>query len=128
MNSGTALQNTMRLALGKVRHARLFRNNRGVFWAGKVIAKTGTTVTLEHPRRVECGLVNGSSDLIGFTTIVVTPEMVGTRIAVFTAGECKDGAGRLSDDQKRFIENVVAAGGRAAEIRSVEDALRLVAL
>jgi hypothetical protein len=126
-NSGTPFQTEVRLALGKrAPHTRLFRNNRGLFWAGKVVNKTASTVTLAQPRMVECGLVNGSSDLIGWTVITVTPDMVGRQVAVFTAEECKSGSGRPSEDQLRFIANVQEAGGIAGVVRTVEDAIALV--
>ncbi len=125
-NTGTPLQNEIRLALGKLRHVRLFRNNVGEAWLGRVAARSADLVTLARPVRVVYGLCVGSSDLIGFTTITITPEMVGQKIAVFTAAEIKSGAGRLSDDQANFLRIVTEAGGRAAEIRSVEDAVRLV--
>ena len=56
----------------------------------------------------------------------MTPDMVGQQIAVFTVGECKDGSGRPTTEQVTFLDNVKAAGGRAAVLRSPEDAVRLV--
>jgi len=123
--SETAVQARIRLALGKLHHVRAFRNNRGLFWAGKPIAKTETTITLEYPRRVEAGLVNGASDLIGWTSVTITPKMVGQKLAVFTSAEVKDQAS-ITADQARWIDAVNAAGGIAGIVRSPEDALRLV--
>ena len=39
---------------------------------------------------------NGASDLIGFTTVEITPEMVGQKAAIFTAIEVKRETGRVS--------------------------------
>lgn len=127
MTSESELQTRIRLAVGRLPNVKLFRNNRGVFWAGKVIDQDGNTVTLLHPRRQECGLFQGASDLIGWTSVVITLEMVGRRLAVFTSGEVKKPRGsRFEDGQETWLANVSAAGGLAAVLRSEEDALRLV--
>jgi hypothetical protein len=124
--SESELQAHIRLAIGRVPHARLFRNNRGLFWAGKVIASTEDTVTLLHPRRQECGLLQGASDLIGWTSVVVTPDMVGHLVGLFTAGEVKPRGGRFEMGQREFLAAVAAAGGLSAVLGSDDDARRLV--
>lgn len=124
------VQAAIRLAIGKVRHARLFRNNRGLLWGGRVLHHDGSTVTLVAAQRIECGLVNGASDLIGWTSVVITPDMVGRTVAVLTAAEVKPLSNlkrhKPSADQLNFIDAVNAAGGIAGVVRSPEDALRLV--
>ena len=40
-------------------------------------------------RRVKYGLYKGSSDLIGWKSIEITPEMIGQRFAVFVSVEVK---------------------------------------
>ena len=65
---------------------------------------------------IRYGLCKGSSDLIGWTPIMVTPDMVGKKIAVFTAVEVKlnkNGKYKATDDQKRFISAVLNNGGFA---------------
>lgn len=89
---------------------RLWRNN-----VGALEDKTG--------RIVRYGLCKGSSDLIGYRVVEVTPDMVGQRLAVFVALEVKD-KGRLTAEQAQFLAVVRGAGGIAAEVRSVEDAER----
>lgn len=80
---------------------RAFRNN-----VGKFQDATGRWVTY--------GVCNpGGSDLIGWTPVVVTQEMVGQRVAVFTAVECKTGRLQPTKEQARFISAVQAAGGIA---------------
>lgn len=68
----------------------------------------------------------GGSDLIGLHTVTVTPDMVGQRLAVFTAIEVKTPVGRVSEQQQRFIAMVKGLGGIAGVARSVEDAAKLL--
>lgn len=70
--------------------------------------------------RVTYGLGIGSSDIIGRTTITVTPEMVGTKVAVFTAVEIKAKGGKPTRDQIGFIDDLVSAGGIGFVADSVE--------
>lgn len=89
--------------------ARWFRNNVG---------------TLRDARGgyVRYGLCVGSSDVVGFTPVVVTPEMVGRTLAVFTAFECKVGRNTTTVEQGAFLSVVKAAGGIAAVVRRLADA------
>lgn len=63
----------------------------------------------------------GGSDIIGATTITVTPEMVGHKIAVFTAPEVKTKKGRLREGQQEFIDLINSIGGISGIVRSEED-------
>ena len=72
------------------------------------------------------GLAKGSSDLIGWTTRTITPEMVGQQVAVFTSIEVKSATGRIRPEQQQWIDAVQAAGGIAGVARSVEDAQQLL--
>ena len=78
---------------------RVFRNQRGLH------------LTLDGKRKVVTGLCPGASDLIGWTTYVITPEMVGRSVAVFTAIEVKSDKGSVSEAQGDFIAAVKDAGG-----------------
>ena len=71
---------------------------------------------------MQFGLCKGSADLIGWTTRTITPEMVGTQVAVFTSIEVKTATGRLRPEQRQWLDAVQAAGGVAGVARSVEDA------
>jgi hypothetical protein len=63
---------------------------------------------------VRYGLANpGGSDLIGWTSRTVTPDMVGKKIAIFTAVEVKTATGRTSEAQRNFLQAVETAGGIA---------------
>jgi len=88
--------------------ARLFRNQVGHY-------------KLADGRRLTSGLCNGSSDLIGWTPIIITDDMVGGQVAVFTAIEVKTDTGRVQENQQKFIENVLRAGGYAGVARSDEE-------
>ena len=72
------------------------------------------------------GLQPGSSDLIGWRTITITPQMVGQRVAVFASIEVKSTTGRVRQEQQQWLDAVQAAGGIAGVARSVEDAEALL--
>ena len=92
---------------------RLFRNNTG-------------TLKDQHGRPVSFGLCKGSADLIGWKRVTVTPEMVGSTVAVFASIEVKTATGRLRPEQQQWLDAVQAAGGIAGVARSVEDAQRIM--
>ena len=113
-NPETRLQQEIRLALGLRADLRLYRNQTGQL----PDPKTG--------RPVQFGLARGSADLIGWRTVVVTPDMVGQRLAVFTSIEVKTPRGRLTPEQHNWLHAVRAAGGIAGVARSVADALQII--
>lgn len=91
----------------------LFRNQVGLY-------------ELADGRTLRSGLCVGSSDLIGWTTVEITPEMVGQRIAVFTAIEAKSPqlkAPKPTTDQQRFINAVELNGGIAFVTNNLEHCL-----
>lgn len=91
---------------------RLFRNNVGVGWAGWIVEHTPARIVLANPRPLHAGLHVGSSDLIGWTTG-----------GLFVSIEVKTGTGRLSADQRVWLDQV---RGRAGVARSVEDAQAII--
>lgn len=108
------IQADIRLALGAMPHVKVFRNNQGV---------------AQYPggQRVPYGVAqSGGSDLIGLTQVLITPEMVGQRVAIFTALEVKRPGVKVPDEQQAFVDFVNQFGGRAGIVRSVEDAVRVV--
>ncbi len=79
---------------------------------------------------VNAGLGKGSSDLIGWTPTIVTMDMVGDTVAVFTAIEVKvPGAytkpTRLAE-QESFIAAVRRDGGFAGFADSVDQAKEII--
>lgn len=113
--------------------ATMFRNNVALAVVGKVTyikevcavrLRPGDAV-VRNARPLHAGLFKGSGDLIGWTEVVVTPEMVGTTVAVFTSVESKDQT-TSSDDQKKWRRNVLRAGGFAGEAHSDAEALAII--
>lgn len=104
----------------------LFRNSVGQGWMGVTVAYRNNMVALEHPRRITFGWGEGSSDLLGWREIIVTPDMVGKPIAQLVALEVKKPGGRVSKQQKRFIDTVQRSGGVASVVYSAEDAIKAV--
>jgi hypothetical protein len=99
---------------------RLWRNNVGEGWQGHARRTPVGRLIVENPRRLLFGLCPGSSDLIGFRSLKITPEMVGKRVAVFTAIEVK--ANQYSpfrDGQEEFLAMVGAMGGIAGAAYSI---------
>ena len=110
--SEQSIQQHIRLACS-AGDTRLFRNNTG-------------TLRDQNGRPVQFGLCKGSADLIGWRTVTVTPEMVGTTVAVFTSIEVKTATGRLRPEQQQWLDAVLSAGGIAGVARSVSDAETLL--
>lgn len=109
----SAIQIAVRLALSKAGSV-MFRNNQGQFQT-------------PDGRWIKYGVCNpGGSDLIGWTSIEVTPDMIGKRVAVFTAAEVKTSRGKTTAAQENFIEQVRKAGGFAGVCRSGDDAVEII--
>jgi hypothetical protein len=96
---------------------RMFRNNVGQGWQGQVVSREMGAVVIQNARPLNAGLCVGSSDLIGWKTVTITPDMVGQQVAVFVAAEVKTAAGRLTGEQTNFLNKVRAAGGLAVVVR-----------
>ena len=105
--SSSALVDKLLLALGSGR-VRSFRNNVGI-------------AEFRNGSKVAYGLGPGSSDVVGVLSVTVTPEMVGQRVGIWFAFECKTGKGVLTYAQRAFLETMRGLGAIAAEVRAVED-------
>lgn len=127
------IQSTIMLA-ASANGANVFRNNVANAVAGQAtrIERDGPVMlhkgdwVVKQGRRTQFGLCVGSSDLIGWRPVTVTPDMVGRRIARFLALEVKTPTGRATDDQKNFIEAVRKNGGLAGVVRSPDEAIALL--
>ena len=113
-NSETKLQQEIRLALGTIPSLRLFRNQVGQL----PDPRTG--------RYVLFGLAKGSSDLVGFKSIKITPEMIGQEVAQFVSIEIKTERGKLTEVQQNWLQKVHDSGGIVGGARSIQDALKIV--
>tara|TARA_R100000353_G_scaffold22651_1_gene19982 strand:- start:403 stop:801 length:399 start_codon:yes stop_codon:yes gene_type:complete len=113
-NYETKLQQEIRLALGTIPSLRLFRNQVGQL----PDPRTG--------RYVQFGLAKGSSDLVGFKTIKITPEMIGQEVAQFVSIEIKTERGKLTEVQQNWLQKVHDSGGIVGVARSIQDALKIV--
>lgn len=103
---------------------RVFRNNVGNGYLGDIVTVLPNgDVVLRNWRRVQFGLAPGSSDVIGWRSLVIKPEHVGYPIAVFTAVEVKGLRGAIRPSQRDFIAAVRSHGGIGTVARSEDDAL-----
>jgi hypothetical protein len=112
MKSEAAIMAEIRLALAEC-GLLMFRNNTG-------------RLKNDKGQLVQFGLAVGSSDLIGLTPVIITPEFIGRTLAVFTAIEVKNERGKPTDAQERFIERVIDLGGIAGVARNVDDAMDII--
>lgn len=93
----------------------LWKNVRGLF------------ITADGKRKVKAGLqADGSSDLIGFTRVLITSDMVGKTMPIFTAIEVKTPTGAVRPEQRRFVNYVKSMWGLAGIARSPEEAIRII--
>lgn len=112
------IQNRTRLAASQAGYV-LWRNNVGKAWMGKILRndQRNRIIVLETPRLVTFGLTPGASDLIGFKPTIITPEMVGQTVAIFTAFEIKTAKGAVRPEQENFLAVVKSHGAIAKIIR-----------
>ena len=118
--------------------AHVFRNNVGQGWVGKsfrlkesaTLVQAGSakhlpagTVIIMAGRPLHAGLLEGSSDLIGWKSVTITPEMVGRNFALFFGCEVKDGLGAQSSEQITWERILNATGGLAFVARSEAEAV-----
>jgi len=106
MNSEAINSNDYKVELTHHRELVMSRNNTAMFYN-------------ENGAPVCCGLFGkphakaetlGGSDSIGWTSVVVTPDMVGKRVAIFTAHELKSDERKKSKSlaaQENFIRRVI---------------------
>lgn len=120
MNKETIFQREVLLEASK-QGFTLFRNNVGkAYVGGKVVNRDNGLIVLQGAQLMPYGLCVGSSDLIGYRTVTITPEMVGQTIAQFVAFELKTEQGRASKEQKTFVNNARKAGALALFLRDLK--------
>jgi hypothetical protein len=107
----------------QARHSKngvLFRNNTGTAYQGKKAVYNGRTVLTEI-RPITFGFCIGSSDLIGWTEKIITKDMIGQKIAIFTALEVKNLSGKATKEQINFIKQVRKSGGIGEIMRWIDE-------
>lgn len=114
------------LEVSKFTGTTIFRNNTGMGWTGNHNRTTDGSILIRDARPLHAGLTKGSSDLIGWTTREITPDMVGQKVAIFTAIEVKSERGRATAEQLNFVEQVRKSGGIAGIARSPQEARNLI--
>lgn len=137
MAAESTVQRQIWLALGRI--SKLFRLNTGRAWVSNmgppgVRKLTDGSVHIMAARSIALGFgmpngdpVVGACDLPGWTEMVITPDMVGCKIAVFTSIETKRSKGGVtSGEQKNWMRQVVHAGGIAGVANSPEAAIKIV--
>lgn len=123
-----SLQNLLRMFMAQIGITN-WRNNTGVGWAGRVtrVARSGTffveqgSVIIADARPLKAGLCTGSSDVIGITPVLITQQMVGQTVGLFTAVEVKVGKNKATEKQKNFLKVVEQNGGLAGVARCTDD-------
>lgn len=106
---------------------RLFRNNIGQAYQGKATRLRDGSVMIRNPQVVKYGVGGpGGSDTIGWQSVIVTPDMVGQRVAIFSAVEVKHGRGKPTELQIAFIDTVLRHGGRAGIAYSEDEAKEIL--
>lgn len=113
MTPETNISREIQLALGSRPDVRMFRNSVGI-------------ATTRDGSVIRFGLTPGSSDLIGWRTITITPDMVGKRIAVFTGVEVKTPTGAIRKNQLLWQAAVQSMGGISEILRSPTEINRVI--
>jgi len=123
MKSESEVQQEIQLEAPKM-GVTLMRNNNVAFKdeSGRMVRAGLGNVSPNQPYK--------SSDLIGFTEIIITEQMIGQRIAIFTAVEIKRQSWKATKDereekQRNFINWIKARGGIAGMVNSVDDFVKL---
>lgn len=137
MASESAVMRQVWLALAKT--SALFRLNTGMAYLSGLGPKgvkrlEDGSVHILAARPISVGFaypdgkpVTGACDLPGWTEIVITPDMVGCKVAVWTSIETKrTSGGKVSDDQRKWMSAVLRAGGIAGVANSAEAAVDIV--
>lgn len=101
-------------------------------WVGKAVkisrpglypVKAGDVV-IRNARPFHAG-IEGMSDLGGWSPLVITADMVGETVAVYTQVEVKENA-RPTNEQKNWIDAVNKSGGRAGIARNDKDLIGII--
>lgn len=128
MSTEAPVQASTRIEASRI-GARLFRNNRGTFYAMDAVKRlialvikgdlAGARMQTGRQRIYSAGLeATGASDLVGDFPVTITPEMVGMTLAVAFYVEVKEPnwkkpSGETEMQQLNFITQANARGAIA---------------
>ena len=108
-------------------------NGRAIVGGKQYFAKKDSVIHIKKGDRVTIGgspisygLYPGSSDTIGWQETVITPDMVGQTIAVFTSIEIKTENDKLSDKQRKWNRAVRRSGGIVEVWHGVGDEIEVL--
>lgn len=134
-----SIQNEIREAVSKYlfplcQFVPCWRINVGQGWTGKArhfsrkqeITVEPGDVLIKAARTFNTGAPVGFSDVIGAVPVVITPDMIGKTVAVFSAIEVKNETGKSSKEQVRFISLLQSIGAKAGVARSAEGAIQIL--
>lgn len=121
----------------KSERGRLFKNNNGTAWWGKIIGNLNlknNALLIEFPKKITFGLKKGSSDLIGWEYVKIpTVDIVNVQlkysniiVPITCSIEIKTKAyPTLTSEQKKWLNNIVNIGGRGYVARETDDGYEL---
>lgn len=124
MNSEAINSSDYKLAKVVIPDLVTFRNNVGMAYDKRGVPICYGVAGKPDPKKPSLG----GSDYLGWTEVIVTPEMVGSRVAIFTAHELKSDERNRTKSlsaQENFIAQVNAAGGYAGFVLRPEDIQRI---
>lgn len=76
----------------------------------------------KNPRKMKAGwMIPASPDLIGHYSLIITPDMVGKRVAIAAYIEVKTSSGYIAKEQQHFIDRAVKDGAISGVARSPDD-------
>jgi len=128
------VQNETKLLVGGDKNTRIFRNNVGMAYTGKLVkSPSSNKYLLLDPKPIKFGLANGSADLIGIRKIQITDDMVDEYVGIFVAIEEKKPEWnenkkltKHESEQKNFLDMIKKFGGIAFFSTSAKAALRKI--
>ncbi len=104
----------------------MFRQESSYFYTGRLGKLRDGTRVLLHPKEVRVGF-DGQPDLGGWTSVTITPGMVGQVVAIAVQIEVKrPKKSKVSELQAAFIAFCRSVGVRAGVAKSVADAQKII--
>ncbi len=121
-----AVKKRAMILLSQQKRCVVFVNVVGTAWFGKFLQMKDGVVTLLGGRRYPVGWHEGSPDVMGWKSVVVTPRMVGKRIAVLLGIEMKQPGEKPEPEQRHFLDRLTSDGAIAGWADSADGAAKIV--